>query len=353
MIKTIVVSAANHQTLALAPQLEMLPYRLLFRNEETTYEVIRHSAPATRVRGNRADANFDFALTVDREQANWTKQPGRLPRGKKSQQDIEIAKAGFGIELFVPLNSYTDFNFGFDPNKSYVIKPEHGARGIGQILIPSRVPVDLILETIKAAGGISDILEKHPAIQYNTHGERRENEGWAHIKERNFFVQEFVSGISSEIRLLLSVAEKKTYCGVTVRQRSTGIYPQASGGYEKTGKIHPLHTGQTVLHALDTAFSESMPVAEYAIYAEVLPQIGLFIERLGLTFGSVDLFFKKDSNGKVIGWGVFEYSTEFGYTSFNAAHVQDMVIAWYLEQVRNHVNQQSDELKIPLPTYGD
>ena len=353
MIKTIIVNVDNHPVLALAPQLAMIPYRLLSKDEGVTYEVIRHSAAVRRVRGHLVDSNFDFAVTIDEHRANWTNQPGRLPRAKKSDQDAEINKAGFGLEKFIPLRSYSCKNYGFDPSVAHVLKPEYAARGIGQVYVPVGTPVDCVMESIRGSETPEMLLKEYSAIGYNTHNDRHENEGWKHLRNNSYFVQEFVGGVTIELRLLVGVTQKKAHCGVIKRERVGSMYKQATGSYDKVKMVRNMYTGPTIGHAIDTAFGEVFPVDEYIKYRAVLDQIALFIERLGFAFGSLDLFFRTNAEGDITGWGLFEYSTEFGYSSFNATHVENMVIDWYLEQVRKHVQQQADVVTIPLPIYGD
>lgn len=336
-MSNVVIVVVRGEDCSNIPQLRLLPYRTYLPVPGKLIEVIRHSNPEGSIKGSRIDRNWDFQITINHESAQWDQTPGRLPRGGKLLQSMEIHKAGRELDGFVAPLTYHGWDHGYDPSRAWVIKPRNAARGIGQIFIPKGIPVANVLEEICDQEKIDPVLEKYPSLIYNTHAERHENEGWRHLKNRDYCVQEFVDDVAFELRILISVTTEYTYCGMIKRDRLGDDYLQACGNFDTVGKIQPINVGHTVRHALDNAALDIPEFKEHTARLDsFLDGLALFVERLGITYGSIDIFVKEGLSS----WGVFEYSTEFAYTAFNAKEVQDMTVAWYLDQVQKHLNQQ-------------
>ena len=176
-----------------------------------------------------------------------------------------------------------------------VIKPIHGARGIGQFVIDtSKVPFktihDVISDFIKGKLETEGLFKKlEPWKDYYIYSkgtEKYEHEGLNLLKS-GYMVQEYIDGVNAEYRLITDYKGEVAYCQKrSIVEKSSG-YPQAIGSEITT--------------------TERNDIIDFSEIASKYKYIPDFIKETIGPMNSVDLFTTKD--GK---WGIFEHCNQFG-----------------------------------------
>lgn len=185
----------------------------------------------------------------------------------------------------------------------WVVKPQHGARGLGQVLLQStrQLLAKNVAELHKKMGDASRSDTEVQIDGLSTVGERRPGESVAAYNENGVFIQEYINNIYREYRLLVTPDE---YALVERERRPSApgsTYLQATGC---------LTTGHTKLKVWDRAAVERDGVVPYGKQMQL-------INELGIQFGSVDLFETHNA-----GWGIFEWSNEFGVEGIDIEDTQ-------------------------------
>lgn len=176
----------------------------------------------------------------------------------------------------------------------WVIKPNYGARGLGQVFLKSSRQL-LTRNAGELYKTMNDIVLGDGQVctidGLSVVGERSAGESISTFKENGVFIQEYIKNIHREYRLLVTPDE---YALVERERR-----PSAPGStyLQATGCFTSGHSRLNVWYRADVDRGDQAPYKK---------QMQL-INDLGIEFGSVDLFETADGN-----WGIFEWSNEFG-----------------------------------------
>jgi len=275
-------------------------------------EVIVHYSPVYDVA--TGDKNFDILIDMqDYHSSPYFKYLSHEnfyfsnPRYSKTEQAIKIARASKGLESFKNVKTYLTLRNGpapegkriyevsttpSSPNGMVVVKLEDGARGLGQVVIPA-FQLQRFLALAGDAKDSKELREWFPDIILG----RLENEK----KLGNLFgkysvmVCEYVDNITQEYRILFNGFDFKGYW----RTRNDNEYSQAN---------------------IDLSNHKKEIVPDFIEHdiPEVATDVTNVINKLGMRFGSIDLFLTSD--GK---WGIFEYCNQWGTYNINFNRVID------------------------------
>lgn len=281
------------------------------------YEFIFTKSPEIQLTGKGIVTNFDILITDGEKEMFGINNTLLLKQHqykimKRLSKPEQIARQliykdnhpGLTVNMIVPrsfyCDNYTTLKHIFPDANSCVIKPIHGARGIGQFKIntermPIRVVIDLLEKTRKNTTGSPDtkyILESlkdwADYFTYSTSGENYENEGIGILLSQRFLVQEHVDNIEKEYRIITDYKGNLAY----VQERKfkfddKNYYQQAIGSVIEPDWVHSKPTSLDKTDNLD--------------------EIENFIKTVVGPLQSVDLFITKE--GK---WGIFEWCNQFG-----------------------------------------
>ena len=296
-------------------------------------EVLIHSDPRIEIDGDRVVTNFDLLIESG---MSPTKGSGlvdqsmvvALPRHAKSRQVVELSRIADrmdALHFIQPLTRYcnqhtwTGTSVGgiADLGRYVVIKPEHGARGIGQYVVDTkRVKIAAVLTDIEN-GKLPDaetIKEKYDdAVYLATDKEKTEGEGSQVIVGQGYIAQSVIPGIVAECRVLISPCSSNVYLDRSIKKKSkVGIvYSQATGADSESGDATTKLT--------HTQFNKFIPRACNDSYAKEITQFLHQMSQDICPFGSVDLFITEGGHG-----GVFEYCNQFGTVGYNPRQMADL-----------------------------
>lgn len=280
-------------------------------------QVFFHNDPQVSIVDGTPSFNFDYMvsdglMTINGHDAESIVSSKRLfinRRYNKLQQAIRLNNYAQeyhelpGFMSFVPVRSWAHRQTGgytnlVHPQDKYVIKPNDGARGIGQILIdPVKIPfvvvVDALDRYVSARYTKEQFFEQlhkyDPSIKLTTAGENREDEGIKSLSNQGWIVQSFIDNVKAEYRLITDYKSDIAYCQKRAIRKVDDTFPQATGS--DTNSI----AGDDVL-SIDTVLTSKRLAALQAMVKAVIGPLS-----------SIDLF--TTSNG---GWGIFEYCNQFG-----------------------------------------
>ena len=178
----------------------------------------------------------------------------------------------------------------------YIVKPELGARAIGQIVFeypevtPSAIE-QLILGNHTLDGFLDQLKKRNLKAQYHSPRDHSKDEGYAILREARLY-SEYLTNVSNEYRLTTGADSSAMYC--TPRYiKTVSDSDQAITVKQATvigdGSLGPTYRFQSI--------SIDQPTRD---------EINSVLNEAQLPLHSIDLFFTSD--GK---WGIFEYSTSF------------------------------------------
>lgn len=208
--------------------------------------------------------------------------------------------------------------------KKVVIKPQNGARGIGQIVLDTtKVNLQRFLEALSAnAGRAIAMYRKH--ITYTSINERREDEGIEML--RHFVITEYIPDIVEEYRCITGSDGDIAYIQKRELREAAPGYTQAIGS-NSGNKILTIGDLEKKLGANDLSILKAA-----------------FVKEIG-PLQSFDLWI--DKNGQ---WGIFEFSNEYGtegippeiYRDFTMKYLVDLIAKFKgippIEKIHHGVN---------------
>lgn len=177
--------------------------------------------------------------------------------------------------------------FGDDLPERFVIKPAHGARGAGHILVEPGAKFENALVKIncRATEELQTAISETEGLSYYSPDDNSENEGLQMLVDQGIIAQEYIENIVSEFRII-AVGGNIEY--IQERNRVGDGFKQATGSSDRGSNV-PLSV---------------------AVNQEITEDIQVLVAALSKRFGpfmSIDLFVTQDGE-----WGVFEFSHQFG-----------------------------------------
>lgn len=276
-------------------------------------KVIFISQPEFDFIDGKLETNFDYLITDGSDNFGFdTKLHDVLPKEKliiipRFSKVVQSVRFNNHIERFP--NKYPHFynpkiyknrnlitqNFGVPTGAKVVIKPVHGARGIGQFLIDTnKVPFKVVHELVYRynQGNIDKenlFNELEPwgnGVIYSKGTEKREDEGLEMLRGE-YMIQEYISDLIAEYRLITDYKGDIVYCQRRTLKEKTPGYAQAIGS-------------EVLTNERDDIVSDFLSM-------QFATEIKSFIKATIGPMNSVDLFYTKNKK-----WGIFEHCNQFG-----------------------------------------
>lgn len=291
------------------------PMAHLEPDEESGLSKVNTNYDVAILAGSRTDKYKD--LTLD---GLCTDKIFLIERLGKDRMRYQLDKAAEGQKNYMPivtycqtplnpvLGAYNEYCFSGRSDRDYLIKANDGARGAGQIIVPSYYNPLAVYQKFSNGDGINhtELLQKYPDVIICTEGENHKGEGKDMMSQQGIIIQHIVRDIDAEYRLL--VGPDAIYA--CTRKNRGGAFPQATGVSDRYD-----------YHQANGELTLDMLRLPGTITDEIRETIG----KLGLVGISMDLFVTKE--GK---WGFFEYSSQFGtaafYTDFMRRFHKDIVL---------------------------
>jgi len=288
------------------------------KRDPVMYHVTTHGEPRYEVAESGAITNFDvlianqFFETADG--IPWREllpeKVAVVPRFDKISQALRIN--GFKlpedsghrkIATFSSDSAKNDqaYSFGTKIKGSVVLKPRHGARGVGHFVADTdKISIGMLIHDIRDQNiPVADIVTKYtPHVTYHGGMENYDNEGRSQLVSQGMAVQERVSGVKDEYRVL--VDGNSEVFAVLPRSR----YKMVTGGEGAHGHDYDQATGTSVF--LDSAY-KGMSLEEALPKPAHLKAFCKLVKAVVPPLNSVDLFVTEDGE-----WGIFEYCNQFG-----------------------------------------
>lgn len=322
MMKTVVVAVVGRELLTnisdLFPSFKSMGYHVILQDR-----------PEANVVAGKVITNFDVLIegTVNRERTKsnigvtWDLLvPDRyiqMNRCSKSLMSVLFARHARPTTIsYKVISAYRYHKTSsrmmsrdLDLDKHYVIKPEHGARGLGHLVFsPKTAQVETILAALASASDFDDFearLTKAGASGVTIHRgqERHDRESLEALQSQELLIQELIPDITEQYRVvayLTSDADDITgrECKYHIVKRNisdssdpSGFAPLGPPKHDKEDK----EGFYRLLHERDPIDAE---IIFDAVVEEVLMEESFI--------ASFDVFFTPSS------WGFLEYSNQFG-----------------------------------------
>ena len=220
------------------------------------------------------------------------------------------------IKHFRSIKTWRDEK-GLNPSdvSKVIVRPTDGARGIGLLVMDARktsfesiarVFLGINTDTNTSAGNINTVIDNfnkhinsllsvlHGTPQWSSAGDLVPGEGARKFKE-SLFIQEYVTDIASEYRIIIGADNKPVYLLHRHREQY-GTLDDVQLAY---GRGHE----EGISSSLRSLQESNVPV-------HIQKEFQLFLNSADFALHSFDLFLTKD--GK---WGIFEFSHEYGSAS--------------------------------------
>lgn len=306
-------------------------------SDEIELRIHRH--PQVNIRGTEVSYNFDIMISNGgpNEGFNFGNvlPPHRyvkLARYDKFTQAIQLLNALEDYKAthdamtclhakFLPVPTWF---VGVNSNRSFpnvkgkvVIKPQDGARGIGQFVVDTlyinlhqfNKSLDKYLageHTAEAFQVFLDGFKGH--VSYYSRDEDKPGEGLECLKEQGAIVQSFIPDVSAEYRVITGADGEPVYFQKRRFRDETSAYPQATGG------------GDTIDMDARVTNPLAKDVHSNALFLYLCKHV------IG-PLNSIDLFITSDGH-----WGIFEFCNQFGVTGIPAGIAED-IHAKFMENV--------------------
>ena len=311
---------------------------------------------------------FPYELNKLRKEATFT-------RLQKSTQQAYLKKALRGSENFYPIPTWSKpFTATIDSNKLYVLKAEHGARGIGQFYFnPGSISLSKISKILTKVSKTADEIRSKPKtaddidkVQYNSGEPLKTNllkeaikdiDDVKYISDRDNHpdegfdilfndlhddsgaICEYIEHIAAEFRVLTGCDGVPVYCIGRTLERRVAIgsvqISQGCGNNEtpndnmiQPGGPTPVLLSYTPITSRD---EKGIVCGEQLVDNRVsMDPILTTIASLQLPMHSFDVFVTY--HGK---WGIFEFCPQFGVD----AVPQDLLVKQSMEYIEKTLKQ--------------
>lgn len=295
-------------------------------NLSETVEVRIHRHPQVNIRGTDVSYNFDIMISNggNCEGFNFGNvlpdhRYVKLARYDKFSQAIRLLNA---CEEYRQQNDTSDSLFckfipvptwfvGINGSRSFpnvtgkvVIKPQDGARGIGQFVVDTshvnlhqfNKKLDKYLTTDHSDEAFKKFLDGfNDHVTYYSRDEDTPGEGLQCLKTQGGIVQSFIPNVSAEYRVITGADSRPVYFQRRQMRDVESAYPQATGG----GDVIDVSANRD--NPFDTDM-QAKKLFDYLCQTVIGP------------LNSIDLFITNDGH-----WGIFEYCNQFGVSGIPAA----------------------------------
>lgn len=323
--------------------------------------IITHTSPEWSHGKTGLVTNFDMLITngTARTQADalWqdilpehrvhvSKRPTKLEMGINLDRWAREMKLKHFLAIPTHVSSYgalRQSDFGHDLTGKVVIKPNHGARGIGHFVIDAdRVSLETFLHDLNTVMSQPEqerftrlkemVATYEPHVVIGGGAENFDGEGMKMISEQGLVVQQLVDEVMEEYRVLLDVNSmpslilRRNRLDKTVGRKDGNVYLQATGVLNKLTEFTEVRWDD-VIDAGDFVDAQK---------AEVIYEMEKMFKKLpGMS--SVDLFLKAGVVGSTDPdlepkFGFFEYCNQFGTAGIPMARSR-IVHAQYASQL--------------------
>lgn len=271
--------------------------------------------------GHLQGSVFDLLITdevvtpVGRTEKVPTVSLPRLTKIKQARR-INTAVQEMGkekISHFTPIKSFLLSDASalgcFEGTPRIVVKHEHGARGLGQIVVDLNLigydKARHLLFKLKQAADSSDGVEKVAEVIEQSKGafliskghEKYDGEYLDYLKDISV-VQGLIEDVQTEYRLLTDLEGNIVWA--QERDLEGDVFKTATGS---NGNTQYLHLPENTLMADNqVVFNEVQALLKY----------------MGISLNSVDLFITKEGQ-----WGIFEFCNQWGIQGVNAGWAKE------------------------------
>lgn len=334
--------------------IDVLGQGLVVNVKGEDFSVIFHRDPQFSLVGDRVEYNFDILqdwggikfADVDLRDIVPSHRISILPRYTKTVQMARLINAADKYRASGITNSqYNKSKWLHVPtwftgrtwNKNLsvpvtdtgkvVIKPNDGARGIGQFVVDtSNITTQAFLaefyksfEESVTDSAVEDFCKRMNGIaSYHSDNENGRHEGIHSLLGQGAVVQSFVPNIAAEFRLITNALGDVTYVQKRRIERVDSGFPQAigSGVGDSTDKCVCL---------TDVLSPESIKMLNYVARTAIGPM------------NSIDLFVTDDGH-----WGIFEFCNQFGTTGIPSDQLIKMHVDYVVGLIDRYLKGVSD-----------
>lgn len=258
----------------------------------------------------------------------------RFPKDKQALMLHNAAKAS-GAQLFVSLNTYScDFDITSDRKPScinlpfigdgkWIVRPNNGARSIGQVIIDADVvPFNKAIHSIseKLFSGDEQPIE---GVTVYCGNEFVSNESFNQLAQ-GFFIQQVQPDIIDEYRIIVGMGGDVDL----IMKRPRGEVGKGTVKYSCVNSNDDYTVWDTAsTHSPQSVFNKS----------EVYTEFVAMVKALGIENNSFDLF-ETTVDGK-IQWGVFEFCNQFSMSDLDNSTANRLMRKWFKDLLQKHFSK--------------
>lgn len=309
-------------------------------NEGNRY--IMHRDPSITVYDNEPLTNFDYLISHNHgdvktrylidEKVIYLERPGKdvMQVMMKKWAEKNRPKNFIPVPTFFTTNNETKYSqpvgfFGEQLRGKIVIKPIHGARGIGHAIMD--------IDEVNLASFISDlgkpsldataVEEKYARIEEDrpvkhvklAHGSDEDtHDSYAHLREKNVIAQRLIENIKDEYRLIAIGGKVKA---VLLRDRKGDEFKQANGAPHIRDSSREFNS----LEELDKVYGSNNAKDIESLVEYISDKVSPIL--------SFDLFVREDNS-----WGMFEFSNQFGACGLGAGRISALLREYLIEEIQ-------------------
>ena len=224
----------------------------------------------------------------------------------------------------------------------YIMRPEDGARCLGQIVVDTRI-VDLhhVLSIFKHNWFDEDFTLPDGVLIHRGF-EKRPKEAYEQFKE-GFFIQRVVENITEEYRLVVGPKGNITHALKRPRDHvgngdidfKTVISLRDELVYEDqvNSLLEATERPASAIRGDRSKMAEALDIPQ-----SVMDEINEVVRKSSLECNSVDLFIRK--SGDNVEWGIFEFCNQFSVSDWPQAAVQRLAYSWYEFLLRDYFEKR-------------
>lgn len=300
---------------------EFIEKHTRFRNIAISIFKLKDANDLVRIHDRIVVSNYDVIIWHE-DFPNKRDTDLIIPRFAKSEQQRMVFDASRSIPGFTALETYS-VNLGnarrYDARtipcldkKRWIVRPEHGARSIGQLIVDTKeVDMALVLNSLSPELFSGEHLI--PGVIAHTGDESFENESVEILKE-GLFIQEVVENVAEEYRVIMGPNGEVETISTRERKPVNASY-SAVDASSKDRLIYVRGLSDPGANFLDQEGLAEFPLARSLLC-------------LPVSYNSVDVFKRTDGT-----WGIFEFCNQFATFDIPVDVSSQMITGWLMDHL--------------------